>query len=190
MMNDKYNELREHTLDDIKQVIDFYRLEITDDQEVHDTIEGSLAETIAEWAPGDFEQIEITSTSIGDDLIISVCYTEMTENIDDQFMVVHNERDMFDNSSNQLNEILNSILTSSLNTQRPSFLDFDWTYNNTSDSYFSTEYANAVIDDNFLTISEPIEKLSFTLNELLDGFDETTEEDETEDNIVRSKPLF
>ncbi len=118
-MNEDYASLRVHTLDDIKQVVDFFRLEIEDTAEIHNTIECSLAEAISEWVPIDFEQIEITSGSFGDDLVISVMFTNTSGVIDDQFVVVHKEPDMFNTSALMLEAILDKRLPSAPG-------EFDW----------------------------------------------------------------
>jgi len=194
-MNEPYSELREHTLNDIKQVIDFYRLEITDDPETHTTIEGSLAETIAEWVSMDYEQIEITSSSMGDDLIISVMYTNTTDLIDDQFIVVHNEHDMFDNGGKFLSEMLESIDLS----------DFSWNYDFTIDSMNKLDHTMLQFNEIELEFNENEElefkdaepyrlvlqnspsPLSRGLQDVLDDIDKQVADG---DGIVRSKPFI
>jgi len=107
-MNEDYASLREHTIDDIRQVIDFFRLEIDDTAEMHNTIERSLSEMITDWVPMEFEQIEITSSSMGDNFILSVIYTNTSGVVDDQFCVVHHEVDVFDNTTLMLKSIMDS----------------------------------------------------------------------------------
>lgn len=193
-MNEPYSELREHTLNDIKQVIDFYRLEITDDPETHNTIEGSLAETIAEWVPMDFEQIEISSTSIGDDLIISVLYTNTSEIIDDQFMVVHNENDMFDNSG----ALLSSML------EKTDLSGFEWNYDFTVDSMGKLDDVMLSFDDIELEFNDM--EIEFDKKDLSLKYDYTYTNPTTapltkrlndvltelldDDGVVRSKPFI
>jgi len=195
-MNDTYSDLREHTLDDIKQVIDFYRLEITDDPEVHNMIESSLAENLVEWVSSDFEQIEVTSSSFGDDLIVSVCFTDVTSGVDDQFIVVHKEPDMFDNSTSLL-DILSNI-------HNPDLTGFKWVYDNTPAFEMPNFYipeTNYNFDGIEFTLDElevpmngipneqsnpqPTEKLH-TLRELLLGYEK---DDEKDDEVVRSRPF-
>lgn len=184
-MNETYSDLREHTLNDIKQVIDFYRLEITDDPETHNTIEGSLAETIAEWVPLDFEQIEITSSSMGDDLIISVLYTNTSFAIDDQFIVVHNENDMFDNAGTQLSQMLESIDLS----------DFNWNYDYTMVSmdkldeiigfdFDQLEFKENDLDLEYTYEAPRISPFTYAMAEL------ESMKDVVDDGIVRSKPFI
>ncbi len=161
-MHEDYTSLHEHTLDDIRQVIDFFRLEIEDTAEMHNTIEHSLAEIIAEWAPAKFEQIEITSNSMGDDLILSVIYTDTTDVIDDQFCVVHNEQDMFDNTTLMLESIMDN------NT--PHNGTFGW-----MDENITTSTQLLSVGTGGITLG--LEKLDYNLDELeftLDDLEDTT----------------
>ena len=62
--------------------------------------------------PLEFEQIEITSDSFGDDLVVSVVFTTTSNRANDQFVVVHKEPAVFDNSSLMLEAMLDAQLPS------------------------------------------------------------------------------